>query len=98
MGNLLLSVLFLIASLLQNETYAQSKNDLLTFEQFETKLKASGKNAQILDARLPEEYTQNHLEGAVNFNTTDKAGFEKESAKLDKNKPVSFMPLPIREI
>jgi rhodanese-related sulfurtransferase len=76
--------------LLQTIAFAQNgqKRDLLTFEQFEAKLAAAGKNAQILDARLPEEYTQNHLEGAVSFNIADKADFEKESAKLNKDKPV----------
>ncbi|WP_221391451.1 thioredoxin domain-containing protein [Dyadobacter sp. NIV53] len=80
----------LIALFLQNLSFAQNspKPDLLTFEQFEAKLAAAGKNAQILDARLPEEFTQNHLEGAVNFNIISKEELEKQSARLDKNKPV----------
>lgn len=87
MKNLFLSGLMLIVSL-YTLGQSQPKKELLTFEQFDAKLRVAGKDAQILDARLPEEYLQNHLEGAVNFNTTDKAAFEKESAKLDKNKPV----------
>ncbi|GLU56074.1 thioredoxin domain-containing protein [Dyadobacter frigoris] len=85
-----LSALVLTALLLQTVAFAQGqpRKDLLTFEEFESKLKAAGKDAQILDARLPEEYTQNHLEGAVSFNIANKADFEKESAKLNKNKPV----------
>jgi len=85
-----LSGLVLIALFLQTVAFAQApvKRDLLTFEQFEAKLKEAGKDAQILDARLLEEYTQNHLEGAVSFNIANKEDFEKESAKLNKNKPV----------
>ncbi|TLU92501.1 sulfurtransferase [Dyadobacter sediminis] len=64
------------------------KRELLSFEAFEAKLKAAGKDAQILDARLPEEYVQNHLEGAVSFNIADQADFEKKSAGLNKDKPV----------
>lgn len=85
-----LSALVLTALFLQTIAFSQTqpRKDLLTFEQFEAKLKAAGKDAQILDARLPEEYTQNHLEGAVSFNIADKADFEKQSAKLNKDKPV----------
>lgn len=90
MKNLRLSGLLLIALFLHAVASAQTsqKRELLTFEQFEAKLKAAGNEAQILDARLPEEYVQNHLEGAVSFNIANKTDFEKESAKLDKNKPV----------
>jgi rhodanese-related sulfurtransferase len=90
MKNLRLSGLVLVALFLQSLVFAQTqtKRELLTFEQFEAKLKAAGKDAQILDARLPEEYTQNHLEGAVSFSIANKADFEKESVKLSKDKPV----------
>lgn len=90
MKNLKLSVFALIAFFVQHIVLAQAqpKKDLLTFDQFEAKLKSAGKDAQILDARLPEEYTQNHLEGAVNFNVSTKEELEKESARLDKNRPV----------
>lgn len=66
----------------------RTKKVLLTFEAFEAKLKTAGKSAQILDARLPEEYQQNHLEDAVNFNIAKKEDFEKETVKLKKDKPV----------
>ncbi|MCF0055423.1 thioredoxin domain-containing protein [Dyadobacter sp. CY356] len=90
MKNQKLYAFALVALLFQTLAFAQTqpRQDLLTFEQFESKLKAAGKDAQILDARLPEEYTQNHLEGAVSFNIANKADFEKESAKLNKDKPV----------
>ncbi|KAA6438259.1 thioredoxin fold domain-containing protein [Dyadobacter flavalbus] len=85
----LLSVLF-FALFLSTTGFAQKapKRELLSFEAFEAKLKAAGKDAQILDARLPEEYVQNHLEGAVSFNIADQADFEKKSAGLNKDKPV----------
>lgn len=79
----------LIALLLTANAFAQQakKRDLLSFEDFETKLKSAGKDAQILDARLPEEFQQNHLEGAVSFSIANKEDFDKQSAKLSKDKP-----------
>lgn len=90
MKNQKLFAFVLVSLIFQTLAFAQTQpgKDLLTFEQFESKLKAAGKDAQILDARLPEEYTQNHLEGAVSFNIADKKDFEKESGRLNKDKPV----------
>ncbi|CAG4994219.1 hypothetical protein DYBT9275_01347 [Dyadobacter sp. CECT 9275] len=80
----------LLMLVLQNTGFAQNreKSQLLTFEAFEAKLQAAGKDAQILDARLPEEYVQNHLEGAVSFSVTQKDDFARETARLNKDKPV----------
>ncbi|WP_031526975.1 thioredoxin domain-containing protein [Dyadobacter crusticola] len=86
MRNLRSMIILLLASFLLTNAFAQ-KRELLTFDAFETKLKAAGRNAQILDARLPEEYQQNHLERAVSFSIADQADFEKQSAKLSKDKP-----------
>lgn len=82
-------LLFLAAFFVQMVVFGQGPNmkNLLTFEQFEQKFKSAGKNAQILDARLPEEFEQNHLEGAVSFNISSKDEFVKQSAKLSKDKP-----------
>jgi len=84
LGTLLLALIFTTSVFAQQS----KKRELLSFEAFEAKLNAAGKDAQILDARLPEEYVQNHLEGAVSFSIADKADFEKQSAKLSKEKPV----------
>lgn len=45
------------------------------------------KNPQIIDARGPEEFTLNHITGAVNFNQ-ESANYAKAVAALDKTKPV----------
>nr|WP_295921283.1 thioredoxin domain-containing protein [uncultured Dyadobacter sp.] len=63
------------------------KRDLVSFEEFEARLAKAGQHAQILDARLPEEYAQNHLERAVSFSVANEADFTKSIAKLDKTKP-----------
>jgi rhodanese-related sulfurtransferase len=82
------AIVLLLVSIVGTGAFAQSqKRELLPFEAFEAKLNAAGKNAQILDARLPEEYVQNHLEGAVSFSIANKDDFEKQSAKLSKDKP-----------
>ncbi|MCE7063309.1 thioredoxin domain-containing protein [Dyadobacter sp. CY343] len=90
MKNLRLFIVLFMAAVLSTASFAQQakKRELLTFDAFEEKLKAAGKNAQILDARLPEEYAQNHLERAVNFNIANKEDFAKEGGKLNKEQPV----------
>lgn len=45
------------------------------------------KKPQIIDARGPEEFTLNHINGAVNFNLESK-DYAAQVAKLDKTKPV----------
>ncbi|KAA0990889.1 thioredoxin domain-containing protein [Dyadobacter aurulentus] len=86
MKNLRLLILLMLVGM-TNAFSQTTKRDLLSFEAFEAKLKAAGKDAQILDARLPEEYAQNHLEKAISFNVKDKSDFDRQSAKLEKDKP-----------
>lgn len=45
------------------------------------------KKPQIIDARGPEEFALNHINGAVNFNLESK-DYAAQVAKLDKTKPV----------
>jgi thioredoxin len=71
---------------LAQTTDAKSKQEL-TIEEFDSKLKKAGANAQILDARTLEEYQQNHLKGAVLFSVADEAELQKQIDKLDKQKP-----------
>ena len=59
----------------------------LTLDAFEQKLKQSPA-PQILDVRSPQEFAENHLEGAVNFYAPDEATFTKAVTSLDKKKPV----------
>ncbi|MFZ9980912.1 MAG: rhodanese-like domain-containing protein [Cyclobacteriaceae bacterium] len=44
-------------------------------------------SAVILDVRTPEEFSEDHLAGAINMDVNS-PDFEKLSAKLDKKKPV----------
>lgn len=58
----------------------------LTTNDFQNKLKTT-KEAQLLDVRTPEEYSQGHLEKAENIDYRNEA-FKNQVEKLDKNKPV----------
>ncbi|GLU54152.1 thioredoxin domain-containing protein [Dyadobacter frigoris] len=58
----------------------------LTTNDFQNKLNAT-KQAQLLDVRTPEEYSQGHLEKAENIDYRN-AAFKDQVEKLDKNKPV----------
>ncbi|MEO7976769.1 thioredoxin domain-containing protein [Flavobacterium sp.] len=74
-------LLLSIAGFAQNE-----KSNTVSLNEFYSKIK-SEKNPQIIDARGPEEYALNHIEGVVNFNLESK-DYAQQVAKLDKTKPV----------
>jgi rhodanese-related sulfurtransferase len=59
----------------------------LSLEAFEQKLNQSAR-PQILDVRTPQEFSENHLIGAVNLSTTDTAGYTKKIEALRKQEPV----------
>ncbi|UWY27903.1 thioredoxin domain-containing protein [Flavobacterium sp. TR2] len=73
--------LWTVAAFSQNEIHSS-----LSLDSFYSKIK-SQKNPQIVDARTPEEFALNHIEGAVNFNLQSE-NYAQSVAKLDKSKPV----------
>ena len=67
--------------------FSQNKStNTVSLDVFYNKIQ-SEKNPQIIDARGPEEFALNHINGAVNFNLESK-DYEKRIAALDKSKPV----------
>lgn len=76
-----IAFLWAVAAFSQNEIHSSLSLDL-----FYSKIK-SQKNPQIVDARTPEEFALNHIEGAVNFNLQSE-NYTQSVAKLDKSKPV----------
>jgi thioredoxin 1 len=54
---------------------------------FQGKLTASAKGAQLVDVRTPEEYADGHLKGSVNININS-GDFEQQLGKLNKDVPV----------
>src|SRR4051794_28396982 len=80
-----LSILFVFFAF---SLFAQTTDrSTLTLTQFQEKLGAA-REPQILDVRSPEEFTENHLKGAINFYVPDDALFAKAISGLDKDKPV----------
>lgn len=75
-------VLFLTTII--NFVSAQDKQ--LTIREFAAILNTS-KNAQILDARSPEEFAVNHIKGAINVDLKDVAGTEKTITALNPKYP-----------
>jgi thioredoxin 1 len=72
----------------QNQTNSEnpkSINNSVTVDEFAKKL--SERDVQLIDVRTPEEFSQEHLKGALNYNINS-GEFEKELSKLDKTKPV----------
>lgn len=67
--------------------FGQNQNTItLPLDSFYTKIK-SEKNPQIIDARGPEEFRLNHIDGAVNFNLQTE-NYARYVTALDKSKPV----------
>jgi rhodanese-related sulfurtransferase len=62
--------------------FAQQK-EVLSPKEFQTKL--NEKSAVLLDVRTPEEFSEAHLDKAVNKNVNDQ-DFGDYTTKLDKNK------------
>ncbi|MBF4493230.1 sulfurtransferase [Flavobacterium sp. MR2016-29] len=68
-------------------SFSQEKSSsVVLLDAFYAKIKAQ-KNPQIIDARGPEEFALNHIEGALNFNTKSD-NFEKAVAALNPSEPV----------
>jgi thiol-disulfide isomerase/thioredoxin len=67
--------------------FSQEKSpNTVSLEVYSAKIQAE-KNPQIIDARGPEEFALNHINGAVNFNLESK-DYAAQIAKLDKTRPV----------
>ena len=76
-----LILLFTVVSFSQNKS-----SNTVSLDVFYSKIQAE-KKPQIIDARGPEEFALNHINGAVNFNLESK-DYAAQVAKLDKSKPV----------
>lgn len=74
-------LLFTIASFSQNQN-----GTTLKIDSFSAKINEQ-KYPQIIDARSPEEFAINHINGAINFNLESK-NYAEYVARLDKSKPV----------
>lgn len=79
---LLLTILAISASSCEQAT---AQNELKA-EVFKQKLETTG-NEILLDVRTPGEYSEGHLQDAINIDWNGDA-FESEVVKLDKSKPV----------
>jgi rhodanese-related sulfurtransferase len=87
MKNLLKNCIIMLALFIAFDAFAQTPNEFtLPLDAFYAKIK-SQKKPQIIDARSPEEFALNHIEGAVNFNLSAE-NYAKYVATLDQSKPV----------
>jgi rhodanese-related sulfurtransferase len=64
----------------------EAQNESLTVKEFAKKL-YQAEHPQILDARSPEEYSLNHIRGAVNINLADSIELKKAIARLNPDTP-----------
>jgi thioredoxin 1 len=63
-----------------------SKVNLLSVNDFETQIKKDSVDAQIVDVRTPGEYSDDHINSAINIDWNGE-NFEELSKKLDASKP-----------
>ncbi len=85
MKNFLKNSITTLALFMTFGAFAQ-KQITLPLDAFYAKIKSQSK-PQIIDARSPEEFAQNHINGALNFNLQTE-NYAKYMASLDKSKPV----------
>jgi rhodanese-related sulfurtransferase/thioredoxin-related protein len=78
LSTLWFAIFLIVNSMAQNET--------VTLTDFVKKLNAAT-NPQILDARSPEEYAQNHIKGAININLKDSGATSKLITSLNSKYP-----------
>lgn len=67
---------------------AQESKDAHIIDLQTLKTDVIGKDVQLVDVRSEKEYSQGHIDDAININIADKATFSKEIQKLDKTKPI----------
>ncbi|MDO9275663.1 MAG: rhodanese-like domain-containing protein [Lutibacter sp.] len=67
-------------------TKSQSQSDAITVIT-PTEFKEKSVNQTIIDIRTPQEFSEGHIEGAVNINFYD-SNFLDQISKYDKNKPL----------
>jgi thioredoxin len=82
----LFSLTVIIISVFSSCTNGQTKNTLLSANEFSNRIKQLPE-AAIIDVRTPEEFEAGHLKNAINIDWRGTT-FEKQITSLDKNKPV----------
>ncbi|PKP13268.1 MAG: rhodanese-like domain-containing protein [Bacteroidetes bacterium HGW-Bacteroidetes-3] len=82
-----LTILVLVTVLgISCNSKSQSKSDAITVIT-PTEFKAKSVNQTIIDIRTPQEFSEGHIEGAININYFDN-NFLDQIAKYDKNQPL----------
>ena len=75
-------LLFSLTSCLKNQADGVQVMDVAKYEK-----KMSQPDVQLIDVRTPEEFSEGHLENAINIDVTAD-DFDAKVATLDKEKPV----------
>jgi rhodanese-related sulfurtransferase len=82
-----LSILLLVTVLgISCNTKSQSQSDAIKVLT-PTEFKEKAVNQTIIDIRTPQEFSEGHIEGAININYYD-SNFMDQMAKYDKNQPI----------
>lgn len=79
-------LLFACSTDTRHSSAAESADGKITIPSF-NQLLAETKQPQLIDVRTPSEFSNGHLDGAVNINFND-ASFDNQIEQLDKTQPV----------
>ena len=79
-------LLFACTTDTQHATNTASADGKVSIPSF-NKLLTATEQAQLIDVRTPSEFSNGHLDGAVNINFKD-ASFDSQIGQLDKTQPV----------
>ncbi|WP_456442001.1 rhodanese-like domain-containing protein, partial [Psychroserpens sp.] len=79
----IICTLLLFTSCKGQNTTQTTKIDIETLQK-----EVIGKDVQLVDVRSAKEYSQGHIDDAVNIDIASQENFKQEINKLDKSKPI----------
>ncbi|WP_430411775.1 rhodanese-like domain-containing protein [Kordia sp.] len=75
-----------ISSLFKNKPEPTDQVEILDTPTFKEAI--SNENVQLIDVRTGFEYTSGHIENAINIDFFDRANFNENFSRFDRNKPM----------
>ena len=88
MKNSLITSLILSLSLLFACKGEKPKEGYQSIDLKTLKQEVIGKDVQFIDVRTPLEYSNGHIDDAINMNILNRKKFKEQTTQLDPNKPV----------
>ncbi|WP_299210444.1 rhodanese-like domain-containing protein [uncultured Dokdonia sp.] len=82
------NIFFVLLLIVSISCHGQESIGVYAIDLQTLKAEVIGKDVQLVDVRSEKEYSQGHIDDAININIADKENFKTEIQKLDKTKPI----------